>query len=59
MQGAEEVFDAYLRDYGAKDTLFVMDEPVQLKETLEHLYKEGQSYKEELWLPAEIWAMEE
>ena len=59
MQGAEEVFDAYLRDYGATDTLFVMDEPAQLKETLEHLYKEGQSYKEELWPPDEIWTMEE
>ena len=59
MQGAEEVFDAYLRDYGVADTLFVMDEPAQLKETLEHLYKEGQSYKEELWPPAEIWTMEE
>ena len=59
MQAAEDVFDAYLRDYGATDTLFVMDEPAQLKETLEHLYKEGQSYKEELWPPAEIWAMEE
>ena len=36
-----------------------MDEPAQLKETLERLYKEGQSYKEELWTPDEIWAMEE
>ena len=36
-----------------------MDEPAQLKETLEHLYKEGQSYKEELWPPDEIWTMEE
>ena len=47
MLTAEESFDAYLRDYGAADTLFVMDEPAQLKETLERLYKEGQSYKEE------------
>ena len=59
MQTTEEAFDAYLRDYGASDTLFVMDEPAQMKETLAHLYKEGESYKEELWTPDEIWAMEE
>ena len=35
MQTAEEIFDAYLRDYGAADTLFVMDEPAQMKETLD------------------------
>ena len=55
----EELFDAYLRDYGAADTLFVLDEPSLLKENLEHLYKEGQDFKEELWAPEEIWEFEE
>jgi len=55
----EEIFDAYIREYGAAGTLFVLDEPSQLKETLEHLYKEGQTYKDELWNPEEIWAREE
>ena len=55
----EELFDAYIRDYGTAGTLFVLDEPSQLKETLEHLYKEGQTYKDELWDPVEIRAMEE
>ena len=55
----EEVFDAYLREYGAADTLFVTDEPMQLKEMLDRLYKEGQEYKEELWSPDKIWEMEE
>ena len=55
----EELFDAYIREYGAAGTLFAMDEPSQLKETLEHLYKEGQTYKDELWSPEEIWALEE
>ena len=54
-----DVFDAYVRDYGADDTLFVMDEPAQLKETMEHLYKEGRDYREELWVPDEIWDNEE
>ena len=55
----EETFDAYIREYGAAGTLFALDEPAQLKETLEHLYKEGLTYKEELWTPDEIWKMEE
>ena len=55
----EELFDAYIREYGGTGTLFVLDEPAQLKETLEHLYKEGQTYKEELWTPEEIWTLEE
>ena len=55
----EEIFDAYIREYGGTGTLFVLDEPAQLKETLEHLYKEGQTYKEELWTPEEIWTLEE
>ena len=55
----EELFDAYIRDYGTAGTLFVLDEPSQLKETLDHLYKEGQTYKEELWTPEEIWTLEE
>ena len=55
----EETFDAYIREYGAAGTLFALDEPAQLKETLEHLYKEGLTYKEELWTPDEIWNMEE
>ncbi len=55
----DEGFDAYLREYGAADTMFVLDEPGALKETLEHLYKEGQDFREELWSPDEIWAKEE
>ena len=55
----EDRFDAYLRDYGVADTLFVIDEPMQMKETLTHLYKEGLTYQDELWNPDEIWEMEE
>lgn len=55
----DEHFDAYLREYGAPGTLFVMDEPSQFFETLDHLYKEGENCKEELWSPEEIRALEE
>lgn len=51
----EGLFDAHLADYGTPRTLFVLDEPQQVKETLEHLYKEGKEYKNELWTPTEIW----
>lgn len=51
-------FDAYLTEYGAPETLFVLDEPLQLKETLEHIYREGKEYREELWQPEEIWQRE-
>ena len=43
---SEEAFDAFLREYGASDTLFVMDEPSRFKEMLDRLYKEGQEYKD-------------
>ena len=56
---SEEAFDAFLREYGASDTLFVMDEPSRFKEMLDRLYKEGQEYKEDLWTPDEILAREE
>ena len=51
----EGLFEAHLADYGAGRTFFVLDEPQQIKETLEHLYKEGKEYKNDLWRPEEIW----
>jgi len=57
--GNNERPDAYIREFANRDTLFVIDEPSQLKDNLEHLYKEGEVYREELWKPEEIWEKEE
>lgn len=51
-------FDAFLTEYGATNTLFVLDEPRQLKETLEHVYMEGRDYQTALWEPEVIWQRE-
>lgn len=51
----EEIFDAPLSAYQGKDTLVFLDEPLGLKEMAANLYREGESYRKELFTPEELW----
>jgi transcription-repair coupling factor (superfamily II helicase) len=54
-KGQENIYDAFLFAYAKPDTRLIVDEPLKLRETLQHLYQEGKEYEEELWRPEEIW----
>ena len=54
-KGQENIYDAMLFAYAAQNSRIIVDEPTKLYETLQHLYKEGTDYKEELWPPEELW----
>ena len=52
--GGDEGYGSNLFEYGTKDTLFVLDEPALLLETVEHLYKEAADFRGDVWRPEEL-----
>ena len=52
--GDDGVYDSNLFEYGTKDTFFVLDEPGLLLEAADHLYKEADDFRDDVWKPEEL-----
>ena len=50
----DDVWESFLWEYGTDDTLFVLDEPTQLLDTVERLYKEATDFRADVWTAEEL-----
>jgi transcription-repair coupling factor (superfamily II helicase) len=52
--GEDGTYDSTLWEYGTKHTLFVLDEPAQLFDTVQHLYQEADGFLDDVWTAEEL-----